>query len=161
MEDAAVAESAGLLAVGELDQTGGVCAGAVGIDGEGDAFLPSDAVTVAGGYVPYAPGDTLQDLFPFTIWRFAIYYSGTLGNAAQLAEGEGFQSAILFHTIPPLRYLSQRRNSLYPAATTMAMSTRLPRYRRSFCHHDSGLATSCILFSVRRLNSESVCCICS
>lgn len=60
-EDAAVTEATGLATGGELYQSGGVGAGAVGrhIDTEGDDLLPTDDITVVGGDVPHPPGDAL------------------------------------------------------------------------------------------------------
>lgn len=55
LEDAAVAQAAGLTGSCELHEAGTL----VGIDGDGDAFFAPDAVAVAGGHIPYAPGDAL------------------------------------------------------------------------------------------------------
>ena len=65
-EDAAVAEAAGLTGGGEHHEASTESA-LVGIDGEGDAFLTTDAVAVGGGDIPDSPGDTLRNLFIFTI----------------------------------------------------------------------------------------------
>jgi len=60
LEDATITKSAGLTGGCELHQTRGVGTGAVvGIDGEGDDLFATDAVAIAGGHVPHAPGDAL------------------------------------------------------------------------------------------------------
>ena len=61
LEDATITKSAGLTGGCELHETRGVGTGAVvSIDGERDAFLSTDAVAIAGGHIPYAPGDALD-----------------------------------------------------------------------------------------------------
>ncbi len=67
LEDAAVAQSAGLTGGCELHEARGVCTGAVvGIDGYGDNLFATDHVAIAGGHVPHAPGDALQCLSPYS-----------------------------------------------------------------------------------------------
>ena len=55
LEDATITKSASLTGGCELHQTGTL----LGIDGEGDTFLSTYAVAIAGGHVPHAPGDAL------------------------------------------------------------------------------------------------------
>ena len=79
LEDAAVAQAAGLTGGCELHEAGTL----VGIDGDGDTLLSPDAVAVAGGHIPDAPRDALEDLNVFTIDGFTIYYYTPLGNAPE------------------------------------------------------------------------------
>ena len=60
-DDAAVTEPAGLTAIDELHQSGGVRTWAMGwnIYGEGDDLFATDNVAIAGGDIPHSPWDAL------------------------------------------------------------------------------------------------------
>lgn len=62
MQDAAVAQTAGLTAGDELHQARGIGSGAIDIDRQGDTLQPTDDVAIGGRDIPYAPRDALQHL---------------------------------------------------------------------------------------------------
>ena len=83
-QDAAITEFARLAAGCELHEpgTGG------DIDGEGDAFLTTDHVTIACCYIPHAPGYALHHLFhlvaTLAIGQTAVDEPRALGYATEL-----------------------------------------------------------------------------
>lgn len=88
LENAAVAQAAGLTGSCELHEAGTL----VRVDGDGDALFAPDAVSVGSGHIPYAPGNALEDLSHLSvpsilsirsIRNFPINQAGAFGDAPE------------------------------------------------------------------------------
>ena len=79
LEDTTITKSAGLTRGCELHQTGTL----IGIDGERDNLFATDAVAIAGGHIPHAPGDALSPLPTSPRRGGAFHQACAFGYAAQ------------------------------------------------------------------------------
>ena len=88
MQDAAVAQTAGLAAGDELHQARGIGSGAIDIDSQGDTLQPTDDVAIGGRNVPHAPRDALQHFLQreaaFAVWHLDLDKARLLGDTSEL-----------------------------------------------------------------------------
>ena len=88
MQDAAVAQAAGLTAGDELHQARWIGTGAIDIDGQRDALFATDDVAIGGRDIPYAPRDALQDFLyleaAFAVGHLDLDKARLLGHSSEL-----------------------------------------------------------------------------
>ena len=91
MQDAAVAQTAGLAAGDELHQARGIGTGAIDIDGQRDALFATDDVAIGGRDIPYAPRDALQHFLQreaaTAIRNLDLDKARLLGDTSELGKG--------------------------------------------------------------------------